>query len=122
MKENAVRGKKFYLGLIILIAASGTIFFFPMNIGGRYTCFYHRLFDPPQSSEAVNSSPMLQDYNSGQEIHYESSHQQSELLHNYLHQYAFIWWGSVGLLALCVYLFIKQKRNQKVNESRLTLK
>jgi hypothetical protein len=43
-------------------------------------------------------------------------------LHNYLHQYAFIWWGSVGLLVLCMYLFFKQKRNVKVNNSGLTVK
>lgn len=30
--------------MIVLIAAAGTVFLFLVNIGGKYTCFYHRIF------------------------------------------------------------------------------
>ena len=40
MITGLFKTKKFYLVIIILIATSGSIFFFPMNIGGKYTCYY----------------------------------------------------------------------------------
>ena len=119
MKNNRARSKKFYLGLIILIAASGTIFFFPLNIGGRYTCFYHRIFDSPQSIASADGSYMQDDYRSGQDIHIESPQQYADLLHNYLKKYAFIWWGSVGILAFCIYVFLKLKKTTNMNNSSL---
>jgi len=122
MEKNTVRRKKFYLGLTILFAASGTIFFFPMNIGGRYTCFYHRIFDPPQYTATVKLSHTPLNDISDQETRTESSRQHADLLHNYLHRYAFIWWGSVGSLALCIYLFLRLKKNINANESSLTVK
>jgi hypothetical protein len=110
MKKGQLKIKKFYLGIIILLATSGSILFFPINIGGRYTCFYHRIFDPYQLSSDHDVSHTIQDNIPGQETHTESSHQHSDLLDNYLHRYAFIWWGSVGLLALGIYLFLKVKK------------
>ena len=121
MKNSIFRSKKFYLSLIIIIAASGSIFFFPMNIGEQYTCFYHRLFDPPQSDVTLDASIDNQDNISNQATHSNLSQHHSVLLDKYLDQYAFIWWSSVALLALCVYLFFKLKRNVVVNESSLTL-
>lgn len=122
MAKNIFKRKKIYLGLIIFFAASGTIFFFPMNIGGQYTCFYHRLFDPPQSNADSDVLVNNQNVIPNHELCAEASHHDTILLDNYLHQYAFIWWGSVGVLALCFYIFFKLRRNLKVNDSSPTLK
>lgn len=124
--------RKFYLAVIILITALGSVLFFPMNIGGRYTCFYHRIFNASHpvfgasvsahTHHRVENSPGSDDnHNNGQENMSPSDHD-SSLLDAYLNFYAFIWWGSVGLLALFIYLFFKLKRNVKVKESSLTIK
>ena len=121
MQKSIFTSKKFILGLIIFITASGSIFFFPMNIGDRYTCFYHRLFDPPQSDVTIDASIDNQDNISKHATHSNLSQHHSALLDKYLDQYAFIWWSSVALLALCMYLFFKLKKNVVVNDSSLTL-
>lgn len=108
--------------MIFLIAAAGSIFFFPMNIGGRYTCFYHRLFDPPQAESGLNASINNQGKILSGHTNQMNGHDHSVLLDNYLHQYAFIWWGSVGILALCIYIFFKIKKDIKVNDPNLTVK
>ena len=96
--------------MIIFIAAAGVIFFFPMNIAGRYTCFYHRLFDSPQSAGTAAVVHSHMDH-SGVSDRADESHGQSVLLENYLHHYAFLWWASVGMLALFGYLFLKARRD-----------
>jgi len=103
--------------MIIFVAAAGMVFFFPMNIAGRYTCFYHRLFDPPQSQ--MSTATVVHDHNdhNGGDSQAGMSHGQSVLLDNYLHHYALIWWASVGVLALFGYLFLKAKRDPHKNDS-----
>jgi hypothetical protein len=135
MKRRLIRTKKFYLGIIVLIATAGSIFFFPMNIGGKYTCFYHRLFNHEQPVLQVNEldhqqhggTRILQsgDRKMSDKVSTqnktETTHHGSVLLDNYLHQYAFPWWVSIGLLAFGIYLFLKIKRKLKRNESSLTV-
>lgn len=134
MVGTMFKNKKIYLGIIILIATAGSLFFFPMNIGGRYTCFYHRLFDHSHPVTQVSGMDHQQDMeermstagnqnlsdNANREVSTQTTHHGSILLDNYLHQYAFPWWASIGLLALGIYLFLKIKRNLKEKESSLT--
>jgi hypothetical protein len=117
MRKEKFIPKKMYLGMIILIAASGSLLFFPMNIGGHYTCFYHRLFDPPQTESGFRASINIQDNSSNDNADQVSGNDHSALLDNYLHRYAFIWWGSIVVLTLALYLFRKYKRKVKMNES-----
>lgn len=109
--------------MISLIAAFGTIFFFPMNIGGKYTCFYHRVFNQehpavekfvPAAPQTVSQKETAAKNSSaaGQDQEHISSHEHgSVLLEKYLTKYAFFWWGSFGTLALGVYLLYRLKRN-----------
>ena len=122
MQKSVFRCKKFYLVTIILIAAAGSIFFFPMNMSDQYTCFYHRLFDPPQYTASLKTATDTHGDVSNQDIHNELSQHHSVLLDNYLDQYAFIWWSSVGLWSICVYLFFKLRRNIKNHCCSLTEK
>ena len=136
MEFRLFKNKKLSLGIIILIAVSGSIFFFPINIGGKYTCFYHRIFDHTHPVSDINvmdhhhkvntnlsksENSKLQNKVSGNAMN-NTPHHSSLLLDNYLHQYAFLWWTSIGLLALCIYMVLKIKQNINVNESNLTLK
>jgi len=135
MKRKVFKTKKYYLIIIVLLATAGSIFFFPMNIGGRYTCFYHRVFDHSHPVSHVNAVNHHQDVEMG--ISKSGDHELGEkvtglnntsthnhgsiLLDNYLHQYALPWWASVGLLAFGIYLFLKLKKNVKGKESSLTV-
>jgi len=115
--------------VIVLITAAGTVFFFPINIGGKYTCFYHRIFNHSQPvsdgkvldhhQEQINNVTESNVHNltnaANTPADNESSRHGSVLLDNYLHQYAFPWWTSVGLLSLCIYLLLKAK-NQIIEE------
>lgn len=135
MQFKLFKNKKLSLGIIILIAISGSIFFFPMNIGGKYTCFYHRIFNHTHPVSDINAMDHHQKGNANlsksenYDLHDQVSangknntfHHGSLLLDNYLHQYAFLWWTSIGLLALCIYLVLKIKQNITVNEYILTL-
>jgi hypothetical protein len=114
--------KKLYLGVIIFVAVAGVVFFFPMNIAGRYTCFYHRLFDPPQSSRSdVAVVHNHKDHNEGDD-RADDSHGQSVLLDNYLRHYALLWWISVGMLAIFGYLFLKAMRDTDHDDSGLSVR
>ncbi len=98
--------KKLYIIIMFLVAFSGSIFFFPMNLGGRYTCFYHRLFDHhDQVNENANTASSLDKV----EEHFDSH--DSILLEKYLHDYAFPWWFSVTLTALSIFLWKRLKKD-----------
>jgi len=114
--------KNIYLGIIIVIAGLGSVLFFPVNIGGRYTCFYHRLFDLPQAPSMVPVADRHKQYFADQEGNSPFSYHQSVLLHNYLHRYAFIWWGSVSILAFCIFIRRKKKRNIGRDDSASLIK
>lgn len=93
------------LGMVIIIAFSGSIFFFPMNIDGKYTCLYHRLIDHSHPLTDV----MISDH--------KMNHHHSTLLSNYLHLYALPWWISIGLVSLCIYLVLRFRNSVAKKES-----
>ena len=115
MGKRILKSKINYLVISIMITASGTVFFFPLNIDGKYTCFYHRIFDHshPVSNEAnlehrhihsedlnqtenKNSTPNDKKNNDDSRNKVIGTQHGSVLLDNYLHQYALAWWASVG--------------------------
>ncbi len=126
--------KKTYLLVIVLMATAGTVFFFPVNIGGKYTCFYHRIFHHSQpipdgmildhhqkQIKNVKESNIHNPTNAvNSPVDNESSPHGSGLMDNYLHQYAFPWWTSVGLLSLCIYLLLKVKKSKCRRTIRVT--
>ena len=114
--------KRFYLGVIIVIAILGSTLFFPVNIDGRYTCFYHRLFDSPQAASTVPGADKYKPNFSDQHENMPFSYHQSLLLQHYLHRYAFLWWGSVSVLALYIFIHRKKKKNLGRNDSGTVIK
>lgn len=135
MMRRVILGSKIkYLIIGIVITTFGTVLFFPLTIEGRYTCFFHRIFNhshpvsetnvldhhQKESAELTNSGNHDLHNSVSENDKNNTSHHGSVLLDNYLHQYAFPWWASVGLLALGVYLFLKQKKNLNEKESSLT--
>jgi hypothetical protein len=136
MGKRILKSKINYLVISIMITASGTVFFFPLNIDGKYTCFYHRIFDHshPVSNEAnlehrhihsedlnqtenKNSTPNDKKNNDDSRNKVIGTHYRSVLLENYLHQYAFVWWLSLGLLALSIFMWLKLKKQDRKYKS-----
>ena len=125
MINRVFNTKIIYLSMLLLIASAGTIFFFPMNIDGKYTCFYHRLFDhthpvseasgPKQHDEGRQDLSISAGHSLRSKVmeidEINPSHHNSDLLDTYLHQYALPWWASVGLLAFTIYLIPKLKKS-----------
>ena len=125
-----------YLVIGIVITTLGTVFFFPLTIDGRYTCFFHRIFNHTHPVSDINAMDQQQEEKTelsksgNHDLHNQlsgndknnTSHHGSMLLDNYLHQYAFPWWASIGLLALCIYLVLRLKNNLTENDSSLTVK
>ncbi len=74
-------------GLAVTLLA--TILFFPVNIGQKYTCLFHRLF--------VHSH-----------LHFQSG---QELFHHYLLPYGLLWWASLAIFAGIVWKLRNWKKN-----------
>jgi hypothetical protein len=129
MGKRILKSKINYLVISIMITASGTVFFFPLNIDGKYTCFYHRIFDHSNlehrhihsedlnQTENKNSTPNDKKNNDDSRNKVIGTHYRSVLLENYLHQYAFVWWLSVGLLALSIFMWLKLKKQDRKYKS-----
>ena len=94
--------KKISLVLYLIVTGAGIILFFPLNIEGQYTCFFHRLFDQSNPVCCSTDDPHFQhrenekrgaedqgiDNSVANVILNPGPHKGSALLTNYLHQYA----------------------------------
>ena len=111
---------KIILFLLVVITTGGSVFFFPLIIAEKYTCYYHQIFDhsrPVVEGHINESLPGQNNNKTTLENHYPrykthaqgnkaSLHHGSLMLASYLQKYAFAWWASIGLLALCIYLLL----------------
>lgn len=118
---------KIILFALVVITAVGSVFFFPLIIAEKYTCYYHQIFDhshPVVEGRINEPLPGKNNNITASDNHYSrhtthaqgnkaSLHRGSLMLESYLHQYAFAWWTSVGLLALCIYLLLKLKKQTR---------
>lgn len=106
-------------GLIILfiLASAGGIFFMPMQLNGKYTCFYHRLIDKnqPVSVNHAENGVMQSENKSrpGEALPDMHSHG-DDMVEMYISRYAFFWWSSISLLIYCI--FRLQSRHNRGNE------
>jgi hypothetical protein len=119
--------KRIILYALVVITAAGSVFFFPLIIAEKYTCYYHQIFDHTHPVVEGNINEPLAGKNknkTGSDNHYSrhkthaqgnniSQHHSSLMLQNYLRQYAFAWWASVGVLALCIYLLVNLKKQAR---------
>jgi hypothetical protein len=127
---------RIFMFVLVVITAVGSVLFFPLNIAGKYTCYYHQTFDhshpvvegnnneplPGNNKNTAESDNHHLTHKKNAQSNNPSIHHGSLLLDNYLHQYAFAWWASIGLLALCIYLLLSRKKQIKRDQSELILK
>ena len=113
MKMSGFYNKRIVLP-ILLSGILGAIFFFPVQMNGRYTCAYHRLFEAenPVAGISKDSNRSIDaEYQTG-----EHEHSESPFLHRYLHNYAMLWWLSIVLIAFSIYGLRKNKELKNKTE------
>ena len=100
MEKYRFKNKKILL-LILFPGIVGVLFFFPVQMSGRYTCVYHRLFEAENPVTGVN----MENNNSTatEEPAGTHDHSESPFLHRYLHNYAILWWISLLLIVFSIY-------------------
>ena len=96
--------QKSLMHFLILIGLGGTFLFFPVMLNGRYTCFYHRIFNHGSPVEEVSAHP-----EPSSDMHHGSMARHETLLHSYIHSYALVWWASLLIIGLSV-LAIRAKK------------
>jgi hypothetical protein len=93
--------------LLFLLGLAGGIFFMPMQINGRYTCFYHRMFDAgkPVTSRSTASGKMESNQKGRRpgEAFPERHTHDDDMVEMYINRYAFFWWSSMALLIYCLF-------------------
>ncbi len=99
-----LKNQKPLMNFLIIIGLGGTFLFFPIMLSGRYTCFYHRIFnyDSPVAEVAAHPGP-------SSEMQNGSMRTPKTLLHSYIHSYALVWWASLLIVGLSV-LAIRAKK------------
>lgn len=130
LKNKSIKSWSF---ILIGLGGLGAIFFFPVDINSRYTCLYHRIFcddahihkivekDAQKESEIIqgefeqsdgqkDSTNISSIINSNSNNANSSMHFGSELLDNYIRQFALFWWSSLLLLVVGFY-FLRYTRN-----------
>jgi hypothetical protein len=139
--EQTIQGivMRYILVMAFLITSLGTVFFFPLNINEKYTCFFHRIFNHTQpvsydinrknehvhtkdigQTEKINSRAGDKGFYSETDKEVIIASHGSVLLDNYLDQYAFAWWASIGFFALTVFRWLKLSKKIKKNKSGRT--
>ena len=92
-EQNMKNHKKNIYLLVLAGALTGACMFFPLQLEGGSTCLFQYTFNVEYDTESnhVFKNNMMQN------LH---SHRAGSGLDVYLRHYAFIWWGSLGLLVL----------------------
>ena len=107
---------KIFYGMFI-ISLLGSILLFPVKINSKYTCFFHKILAEYTIDISNGEKVISNNENETADIknmnHPDSDSEAMELLHQYLNQYAFLWWGSLILLSIAIFLIKKEKYNQE---------
>lgn len=107
---------KIFYGMFI-ISLLGSILFFPVKINLKYTCFFHQILaentNDISNEKKIVSNNENETFNIKNTNHSDSDSEAMELLHQYLNQYAFLWWGSLILLSTTIFFIQKEKYIQK---------
>jgi len=108
---------------LMMMGLMGGILFFPVNIKNQYSCLYHCYLSPSRNEvitfDLLDTVEMVEPENirtmsSLEERNLEDI--QSRLLANYLVPYGILWWLSLGLLIVVIYLL---RMNQAVKRRNL---
>ena len=120
--DESMKIKEFYKIKVVIIclfvlSLTGGIFFLPLPLNGKYTCFYHRVFDENQPVLNKNPDPGIMQLKTtqnqpGSAAH--GSHQRGDLfVDRYISHYAIFWWGSIGLFVYCIYRLRSRRHEGK---------
>jgi len=85
--------KKILWLVIVAFGLLGGIFFFPLPVGGSFTCLFHRWLMP------WNSLP--------------GAHPGEHMVHYYVRHFSFFWWGRLLMVTAGIYVLIKKTNSNK---------
>jgi hypothetical protein len=131
---------KSILVITILITGLGTVFFFPLDIKGKYTCFFHRIIDHshPVSKNAhqenghIHPANINPNANNKLSLGNAENHSRTEkdvipvshgsaLLDRYMDDYAFRWWVSIGFFALSIIMWMNMRKKSRNYNSSIVI-
>jgi hypothetical protein len=117
---SLIKKKRIVLFLAGLAGMSGTVLFFPVQLDGSYTCFYHRIIEKqhPVGTHKYNDTDRNKMHSKQVFDEQEQHVHDNAFLKRYITRYAGLWWGSIGLLILSYYGW-KRSRKQ-VNRQGMT--
>lgn len=102
----------FFVILTTGIGLLGTIFFFPVNLGKTHTCLYHRIFCPEENAQYSGRPDSTMSHSkrpqASETVKVKQEHE--GLLDFYVIPFGFLWWGSLGILALGILSWKKQQK------------
>lgn len=84
-------------GLVIL-GLAGFILFFPFNFGNSHSCLAHKYLTS-KTPGCCNEHHVHGSSNRTTEVE-RIAQENHHLLSHYLYPFAFLWWGSIGLIVL----------------------
>lgn len=111
MKRN---GLKIWGSLILLLGIAGAVLFFPVRIGGNHTCLYHRIIDAHPSYYSGNGRLPT---DTGHRD--ETAIDHSELLKHYLVPFGVLWWSSLSVVGVVVFVFVRRKSDDEELKNRV---
>jgi hypothetical protein len=96
MQQFLNNGVRTIFVVIAILGLTGAVVFFPINIGDRYTCLYHRYVAADMPAAGVDGAmPGHHTAVSGSDA--EARH---HLHAQYMGTFRFVWWGSLALLLI----------------------
>lgn len=108
---------------LMMMAFIGGILFFPVNIKNKYSCLYHYYFSPSSNEVIIfnlsDSAGVVEQENIENMSSLDESkceYIQSRLLTDYLVPYGILWWLSLGVLVVVIYL---SRMKQSINRHNL---
>lgn len=99
-KKNIIKS---LFTILILLGATGSLLFFPLRMEEGYTCIYHLKFD--HDNPVMEISKIV----SGGE--YYSNSVNARFMHEYIHNWALLWWLSLAVAGTGLYGVIKNRNN-----------
>ncbi len=102
---SLIKKERIILFLAGIAGISGTVLFFPVQLDGSYTCFYHRIIEKQHPVGTHKYSDLDRNkIHSKRVFDRQQEHVHGNaFLERYMIRYAGLWWGSIGLLILSYY-------------------
>lgn len=112
MQQFLNNGVLTFFIIVALLGFAGGIVFFPVNIGDRYTCFFHRYVAGDTPNTSTHRVMPGQHGHPGPDAG-ESRH---HLHDQYMNSFGLLWWGSLGLLLIGIFGIKSMYRPAKTDD------